>query len=68
MVIGITAWHSLPSLLQSHWLAIGGVLPLAFKLLEILCWCAIACFIAIAAFDLWFQKLEFLRKQSHEHR
>lgn len=62
VVIWITAWHALPSLLQSHWLSIGGVLPLALQLLEILSWCAIVCFIAIAAFDLWFQKWDFLRR------
>jgi type III secretion protein U len=61
-VIWITAWHALPSLLQSHWLDIRGVLPLALRLIEILCWCAIACFIAVAAFDLWFQKWEFMRR------
>jgi len=61
-VVWVTAWHALPSLLQSHWLPVAGILPLAAQLLEILAWCAIAAFIAIAAFDLWFQKWEFLRR------
>lgn len=61
-VVWVTAWHALPSLLQSHWLPVAGILPLAMRLLEILGWCAIASFIAIAAFDLWFQKWEFLRR------
>ncbi len=39
-----------------------GLLPLALHLLKILCWFAIAAFIAVAAFDLWFQKWEFLRR------
>lgn len=62
VVVWITVWHALPALLQSHWLPIAGVLPLALQLLEILSACAILCFIAIAAFDLWFQKWEYLRR------
>lgn len=61
-VIWVTARYSLPALLQSHWLPLSGVLPLALRLLQILCWFAIAAFIAVAAFDLWFQKWEFLRR------
>lgn len=61
-VVWVTAWHALPSLLQSHWLSVAGILPLATRMLEILGWCAIASFIAIAAFDLWFQKWEYLRQ------
>jgi type III secretion protein U len=61
-VVWMAAWHTLPSLLQSHWLPIGGILPLALRLLRILIWSAAACFIAIAAFDLWYQKWEFLRR------
>jgi type III secretion protein U len=61
-VVWVTAWHALPTLLQSHWLPVAGILPLATRMLEILSWCAIASFIAIAAFDLWFQKWEFLRR------
>lgn len=61
-VIWFTALHALPVLLQSHWLPLEGVLPLAERLLKILSACAIAAFIAVAAFDLWFQKWEFLRR------
>lgn len=61
-VVWVTAWHALPTLLQSHWLPAAGILPLATRMLEILGWCAIASFIAIAAFDLWYQKWEFLRQ------
>lgn len=61
-VVWVTAWHALPTLLQSHWLPVAGVLPLATRMLEILGWCAVASFIGIAAFDLWFQKWEFLRR------
>jgi type III secretion protein U len=61
-VVWVTAWHALPTLLQSHWLPVTGILPLATRMLEILGWCAIGAFIAIAAFDLWYQKWEFLRQ------
>lgn len=61
-VVWVAAWHALPTLLQSHWLPVAGVLPLATRMLETLGWCAIAVFIAIAAFDLWFQKWEFVRR------
>ncbi len=61
-VIWFTARYALPALLQSHWLRVEGLLPLAFRLLKILCWFALAAFIAVAAFDLWFQKWEFLRR------
>lgn len=66
-VVWVSAWHALPTLLQSHWLPVAGVLPLATRMLEILGWCAIAAFIAIAAFDLWFQKWEFLRRNRMSH-
>lgn len=61
-VIWLTAHYALPALLQSHWLRVEGLLPLAVHLLQVLCWFAIAGFIAVAAFDLWFQKWEFLRR------
>lgn len=61
-VVWVAAWHALPTLLQSHWLPVAGVLPLATRMLEILGWCAIAAFIAVAAFDLWFKKWEFIRR------
>jgi type III secretion protein U len=61
-VVWFTTRHALPTLLQSHWLPLSGLMPLALWLLQILCWCAVACFIAITAFDLWFQKWEFLRR------
>ena len=61
-VVWIAAWHALPTLLQSHWLPAAGILPLATRMLEILGWCALVSFIALAAFDLWYQKWEFLRQ------
>lgn len=60
-IIWISVREALPELLRSHWLPDDGVLPLALQLLRVLCWSAIVCFIAIAAFDLWFQNWEFRR-------
>lgn len=60
-IIWISVRAALPELLRSHWLPDHGVLPLALQLLRILCWSAIICFIAIAAFDLWFQNWDFRR-------
>lgn len=61
-IVWFTTLHALPTLLQSHLLPLAGILPLALRLVETLCWCAIACFVAIAAFDLWFQKWQFFRR------
>lgn len=61
-VVWFTTRSALPTLLQSHLLPLSGILPLAFQLVEILCWSAVVCFIAIAAFDLWYQKWQFLRR------
>lgn len=61
-IIWISVRAALPELLRSHWLSDGGVLPLAIQLLRVLCWSAIVCFVAIAAFDLWFQNWNFRRR------
>ena len=61
-VVWFTTRSALPTLLQSHLLPVSGILPLAVRLLEILCWSAVVCFVAIAAFDLWYQKWQFLRR------
>lgn len=61
-IIWICVRAALPELLRSHWLPDGGLLPLAIQLLRVMCWSAIICFIAIAAFDLWFQNWDFRRK------
>lgn len=55
-------WSCLPLLLRSHWLPIGGVLPLAVRLIGLLAWSAVAGCVAIAAFDLWFQRWDFQRR------
>lgn len=61
-IIWISVRSALPELLRSHWLADGAVLQLALYLLKMLCWSAVVCFIAIAAFDLWFQNWDFRRR------
>lgn len=61
-IVWFTTRNALPTLLQSHLLSVSGILPLALRLIAILCWYAVACFVAIAAFDLWFQKWQFFRR------
>src|SRR5690606_30949576 len=39
-----------------------GILPLALHFISILCWWAIVTFVALAAFDLWFQHWNFRRR------
>lgn len=60
-IVWVSVRSALPELLRSHWLPDDGVLPLGLQLLRGLCWLAIVCFIAIAAFDLWFQNWDFRR-------
>jgi type III secretion protein U len=62
-IIWVTVRSALPELLRSHWLPDSGVLPLTLYLLRTLCWSAIVIFVAIAAFDLWFQNWDFRRRQ-----
>ncbi len=62
VVVWFTVRQALPVLLKSHWLPLSGVLPLALQILAILCWSVMASFLAIAIFDLWFQKWDFLRR------
>lgn len=61
-VVWLVTRHSLPDLLQSHWLPTSGILPLTVHFLATLCWWAVAVFIALAAFDLWFQNWNFQRR------
>lgn len=61
-VVWVVIRSSLPDLMQSHWLPTGGILPLSLHFFWILCWSAIVIFIALAAFDLWFQHWNFRRR------
>jgi type III secretion protein U len=66
LVLGAVIWlvtlHALPNLLRSHWLPADGILPFAARLFGILAWSAVGAFIAIAAFDLWFQSWDYRRR------
>ncbi len=62
VVVYVIVVSMLPTLLRAPWLLLGGILPLASKALGILSWSALGCFIAIAAFDFWFQKWNFIRR------
>lgn len=61
-VIWFVTRDTLPALLQSHWVPPAGILPLALDSFAILCWWAIVAFVAIAAFDLWYQGWSFRRR------
>jgi type III secretion protein U len=50
------ALRALPDLLRAHWLPLPALLPLAGQVLLGLIWLAVSGFIAIAGFDLWFQR------------
>jgi type III secretion protein U len=61
-VVWLVVRNALPDLMQSHWLQTSGILPLTLRFLALLCWWAIVTFIALAAFDLWFQNWNFRRR------
>jgi type III secretion protein U len=54
-IVWVVALQALPDLLRSHWLALTSLLPLTGQVLMGLMWPAVIAFLAIAAFDLWFQ-------------
>lgn len=62
VVVWVVTRNALPDLLQSHWLPTNGILPLVLQFFSILCGWAIATFVALAAFDLWFQNWYFRRR------
>lgn len=62
VVVALLVRHFLPTLLRSHWLQVGSIMPLALRFFEVLAWSALACFIAIAAFDVWFQNWDYRRR------
>lgn len=61
-VVMLLVRYWLPTLLRTHWLQAGDILPLASRSIAMLTWWALACFLAIAAFDVWFQQWEFRRR------
>lgn len=65
-LLGAVIWHAaasaLPALLKSHWLPLAGLGSLARELLAVLGGWAVTCFSVIAAFDLWFQRFDFQRR------
>jgi type III secretion protein U len=55
-IVWVVALNALPDLLRSHWLSLNALLPLTGQVLLGLLWPAVLAFVAIAAFDLWFQR------------
>jgi len=54
--------YLLPVVLRAHWLEVGSILPLALRSFTLLAWSAVACFIVIGAFDVWFQQWDYRRR------
>jgi type III secretion protein U len=60
-IVWVVALRVMPELLRSHWQPLPALLPLAGQVLLGLMWPAVLAFIAIAAFDLWFQRWDHRR-------
>lgn len=61
-VIWLLGRQLLSTLLQAHWLQTAQLLPLGTRVLSILSWAALAGFILIAVFDVWFQHWDYRRR------
>lgn len=66
ILLAAIAWiigeYTTGELLRAEWLPVGLILPLTIQILSRLCWTAIICFVAITAFDIWFQRWNFIRE------
>lgn len=60
--IWLIAMRMLPTLLRTHYAHSGVILPLALHSIQLLAWASVACFLAIAAFDLYFQAWDYRRR------
>jgi type III secretion protein U len=61
VIVWVVATRAMPELLRSHWQSLPALLPLAGEVLLGLMWPAVLAFVAIAAFDLWFQQWDWRR-------
>jgi type III secretion protein U len=66
VVLTVIVWmiikQSLPLLFSFRWATFGNILPVSYHVLSRLLWSSMACFIAMAVFDLWFQNWNYLRQ------
>jgi type III secretion protein U len=56
------ARETVPALLQAQWLPVGGFLPLSAQLIRLMAWSVTASFIALAIFDVWFQRMDYMKR------
>ena len=61
-VLWWVAHASLPALVRAQWLAVGGLLPLAGKILGQMAWMVTVAFVAMSVFDIWFQRMDYLKR------
>jgi len=61
-VLWLVARASLPALVRAQWLPVGGLLPLAGKIIGQMAWMVTVAFIAMSVFDVWFQRMDYLKR------
>lgn len=61
-VIWLLGRQLISTLLQAHWLSTAQLLPLSMRALGILSWAALAGFLLITIFDIWFQRWDYHRR------
>ncbi|MTW12637.1 EscU/YscU/HrcU family type III secretion system export apparatus switch protein [Pseudoduganella eburnea] len=61
-VLWWVAHATLPALVRAQWLPVGGLLPLAGKIIGQMAWMVTLAFVAMSVFDIWFQRMEYLKR------
>lgn len=65
-LMAIAVWilcrNLIPVLFSAQYLPNGGVLPLVSEMLGRLAWTSVAVYAVFALFDLWYQRMEYLRR------
>lgn len=61
-VLWWVAQASLPALVRAQWLPVGGLLPLAGKIIGQMAWMVTVAFVAMSVFDIWFQRMDYLKR------
>lgn len=61
-VLWWVAHETLPALVRAQWLPVGGLLPLAGKVIGQMAWMVTVAFVAMSAFDIWFQRMDYLKR------
>jgi type III secretion protein U len=53
---------TLPALVRAQWMPVGGLLPLAATIINLMAWTVTIAFIAVTVFDIWFQRMDYLKR------